>query len=93
MNRHLALISQRMRTANTGAGSGIPPFVVRFRCDIFLALLAFVADAQAGRPSKVFVSGRLATFDAPSSDRVRTGLIMEVQSSDDILLEATSNLD
>ena len=56
-------------------------------------LLAFVADAQAGRPSKVFVSGRLATFDAPSSDRVRTGLIMEVQSSDDILLEAPSNLD
>ena len=150
MNRHLALISQRIRTANTGEGSGISPFVVRFRCDIFLALLAvslllvgcqqqvgdwwsgegpdtstwrfnlkansgdatgesfavnvsndagrddlllaFVADAQAGRPSKVFVSGRLATFDAPSSDRVRTGLTMDVQSSSDILLEAPSEL-
>ena len=55
-------------------------------------LRAFVADARAGRPTKVFVTGRLATFEAPSSDRVRTGLTMEVQSSSDILLEAPSEL-
>lgn len=47
-------------------------------------LRAFVADAQAGRPTKVLVTGRLSTFDAPSSDRVRTGLTMDVQSSNDI---------
>ena len=55
-------------------------------------LRQFAADAQAGRPTKVFVTGRLATFDAPSSDRVRTGLTMDVQSSSDILLEAPSEL-
>lgn len=55
-------------------------------------LRAFVADAQAGRPTKVFVTGRLATFDAPSSDRVRTGLMLDVPSSGDILLEAPPEL-
>ena len=55
-------------------------------------LRAFVADAQSQRPTKVFVTGRLTTFDAPATDRVRTGLTMEVQSSDDILLEAPSDL-
>lgn len=50
-------------------------------------LRQFVTDAQAGRPTKVFATGRLTTFEAPSSDRVRTGLIMDVQSSDDILIE------
>ena len=200
MNRNRTSISQRMRTANTGEKSGTPPFVVRIRCDIRLAMLAvslplagcqqqvgdyvaassisrngfardgeqmrsldgqvvklwgfvdhanlygdegakailgdwwggdgpdastwrfnlkaqaddaagssfavtvpndagrdallrrFVADAQAQQPTKVFVAGRLSTFDAPSSDRVRTGWTMEVQSSDDILLESPSDL-
>jgi hypothetical protein len=50
-------------------------------------LRQFAADAQAGRPTKVFVTGRLATFDAPSSDGVRTGLTMDVQSSGDIFIE------
>lgn len=47
-------------------------------------LQRFVADAQAQRPTRVFVTGRLATFEAPSSDRVRTGLMLDVQSSSDI---------
>ena len=47
-------------------------------------LRQFVTDAEAGRPTRVFVTGRLATFEAPSSDRVRTGLTMDVQSSSDI---------
>ncbi len=47
-------------------------------------LRAFAADAQAGRPTKVFIAGRLSTFDAPSTDRVRTGLLLDVQSSSDI---------
>jgi hypothetical protein len=55
-------------------------------------LRAFVADAQAQRPTKVFVTGRLFTFAAPASDRVRTGLTMEVQSSSNILLEAPPEL-
>jgi heat shock protein HslJ len=51
-------------------------------------LRQFAADAQAGRPTRVFVTGRLATFDAPSSDRVRTGLTMDAQSSSDVLLQS-----
>ena len=47
-------------------------------------LRQFVTDAEAGRPTRVFIAGRLATFEAPSSDRVRTGLTMDVQSSSDI---------
>lgn len=47
-------------------------------------LRRFVTDAQAQRPTRVFVTGRLTTFDAPSSDGVRTGLLLDVQSSSDI---------
>jgi hypothetical protein len=50
-------------------------------------LRRFVADAQAQQPTKVFVAGRLTTFEAPSSDRVRTGLMLDVQSSSDIRLD------
>lgn len=50
-------------------------------------LRQFVADAQAQRPTRIFVTGRLTTFEAPSSDRVRTGLTLDVQSSSDITLE------
>ena len=55
-------------------------------------LRVFVADANAQETTKVFVTGRLVTFEAPTSDGVRTGLIMEVRSSDDILLETSSDL-
>ena len=51
-------------------------------------LRTFVADASAQRPTKVFVTGRLFTFDAPTHVSARTGLSMEVASSQDILLEA-----
>jgi hypothetical protein len=47
-------------------------------------LRQFVADAQAQQPTRVFLTGRLTTFDAPSSDGVRTGLLLDVQSSSDI---------
>ncbi len=47
-------------------------------------LRQFVADARAQQPTKVYVTGRLTTFAAPSGDRVRTGLMLDVQSSSDI---------
>ena len=55
-------------------------------------LRRFVADARAQQPTKVFVTGRLTTFEAPSGDRVRTGLMLDVQSSSDILLEAPADV-
>jgi hypothetical protein len=50
-------------------------------------LKAFVADANAQKPTKVFVKGKLRTFDAPTNTGALTGLTMEVGSSKDILLE------
>ena len=47
----------------------------------------FVADAGAGKPTKVFLRGRLRTFDAPTNAAALTGLRMELESSDDIRLE------
>jgi heat shock protein HslJ len=47
-------------------------------------LRRFVADAQAQQPTRVFVTGWLTTFEAPSGDRVRTGLMLDVQSSSNI---------
>lgn len=45
-----------------------------------------VADARAGRPTKVFVSGRLFCFDAPTQAADLTGLSLELASSRDIRL-------
>lgn len=50
-------------------------------------LRAFVADARAQRPTQVFVTGQLFTFEAPANMTTRQGLYLEVQSSQDILLE------
>ena len=50
-------------------------------------LQAFVADARAQKPTRVFVKGRIFTFDAPANAISRTGLYMELLSSHDILLE------
>jgi hypothetical protein len=50
-------------------------------------LKAFVADANAQKPTKVFVKGKLLTFDAPTNTGALTGLTMAVGSSNDILLE------
>ena len=45
----------------------------------------FLADAAAGRPTRVFVKGRIFTFDAPTNYRHAIGLYMEVGSSADVL--------
>jgi hypothetical protein len=50
-------------------------------------LRAFVADARAQRPTRVFVTGQLFTFNAPTNATTRQGLYMEVLSSQDIRLE------
>jgi hypothetical protein len=50
-------------------------------------LRAFEADANAQKPTKVFVKGKLHTFDAPTNTGALTGLTIELRSSNDILLE------
>ena len=50
-------------------------------------LKAFLADARAQKPTKVYVKGKLFTFDAPTNAEALTGLVMELKSSDDILFE------
>ena len=50
-------------------------------------LRTFVADAKAGRPTKVFVKGTLHAFDAPTNGITLTGLYLELGSSGDICLE------
>jgi hypothetical protein len=50
-------------------------------------LTIFLADARAGRPTKVFLKGRLFTFNAPTNMVKQTGLYLEVQSSQDIHVE------
>jgi hypothetical protein len=50
-------------------------------------LRLFVADAKAGKPTQVFITGRLFTFDAPTNAGVFTGLYIELQSAHDIQLQ------
>ena len=47
-----------------------------------------VADAQARRATKIFVTGRLFTFPAPTQILDRTGLYLQLRSSQDIRLDA-----
>lgn len=54
-------------------------------------LRAFVADAKAQRPTQVFVTGQLFTFDAPTNATTRQGLYMEVQSSQAVVLETSKH--
>lgn len=56
-------------------------------------LAAFVADARAQKPTRVFVTGRLSMFDAPASTATLTGLWLEVASSQDILLAPSHRAD
>jgi hypothetical protein len=49
-------------------------------------LRRFAADAGAGRPTRVFLIGRLLTYQAPTQARTLTGLILQLRSSSDILL-------
>jgi hypothetical protein len=46
-----------------------------------------VADARAQRATKIFVAGRLFTFHAPTQIRGRTGLYLQVRSSQDLRLD------
>lgn len=50
-------------------------------------LRTFLADARAKRSTKVFVKGKLFTFNAPTNLIVLKGLYMKVQSSQDILIQ------
>lgn len=51
-------------------------------------LRRFVQDARAGRPTKVFLTGGLFTFNAPTQVRGMTGLYLELQSSQDVQCDA-----
>ena len=63
-------------------------FAVHVRNDSGRAALldAFVADARLRRPTKVFLQGRVFSFDAPTEGATLTGLHIEVLSSQDIRL-------
>lgn len=50
-------------------------------------LRVFIADARTGKPTRVFVKGKIFTFDAPINFNTLTSLKMEVESTKDILLE------
>ena len=50
-------------------------------------LRRLAANARAGRPTKVFVKGRLFTFDAPTQILDLTGLYLQLRSSHDIRLD------
>lgn len=49
-------------------------------------LRRFAADAAAGRPTPILVTGRLHTFPAPSNLASHTGLYLDVASSADLRL-------
>ena len=50
----------------------------------------FKANDLAHKPTRVFVTGKISTFDAPMNFVRKTGLYMEVNSSKDILLTTTN---
>ena len=47
----------------------------------------FVANDLMDKPTRVFVTGRISTFDAPMNFVFKTGLSMKLNSSKDILLK------
>ena len=48
-------------------------------------LKVFVANARSEQPTRVFLKGRLFTFDAPTNLDFKTGLYLDLESSADIL--------
>jgi hypothetical protein len=54
-------------------------------------LRAFLADARAQRPTKVFVTGRLFLFDAPTNATTYQGIYLEVQSSQYVSLDSSKH--
>jgi hypothetical protein len=71
--------------AEDGPGQSFPVYVRTDQGTVAL-LRAFVANARAPRPTKVYVTGRLFTFDAPANTVARTGLYLDVQSSNAVLI-------
>lgn len=71
---------------NDEAGHSFPVYVPNDQVRDHLLQL-FLADARAQRPTKIFITGRLFTFDAPANVDSLTGIYLELQSSNDILLE------
>jgi hypothetical protein len=49
-------------------------------------LRQFVADARAQQPTRVFLTGKLVAFDAPTNNGVLSGLTLKLGSSGDVLL-------
>jgi hypothetical protein len=47
-----------------------------------------VADARARRATKLFVTGRLFAFDAPTQTLDRTGLYFQLRSSQNIRFDS-----
>ena len=60
------------------------------RHDELVAL--FEATDFADKPTRVFVTGKLSTFDAPMNFVRKTGLSMDVNSSKDVLLKAPTEM-
>jgi hypothetical protein len=50
-------------------------------------LSAIAEDARAGRDTKVFVTGILRTFDAPTNIVIQTGIYLEVSASSGVVLD------
>ena len=52
----------------------------------------FEATDFADKPTRVFVTGKLSTFDAPMNFVRKTGLSMDLNSSEDVLLKAPTEM-
>ena len=71
---------------NDAVGDSFPVHVLNDSGrDALLRLI--VADARAGRPTKVFVTGKMFTFHAPTQTLDLTGLYLQLRSSQDIQLD------
>ena len=53
---------------------------------------AIVADARARRTTKVYVTGTLRRFDAPTNAMKQTGIYLEVNASSGVVLEGSPQL-
>ena len=71
---------------NDAVGDSFPVHVLNDSGrDALLRLI--VADARAGRPTKVFVTGKMFTFHAPTQILDLTSLYLQLRSSQDIRLD------
>lgn len=72
--------------ADTKPGESFPVYVPNDQGRDSL-LRVFLANARAQQPTKVFLQGKILTFNAPTNMTSHTGLYMELPSSENILLE------